>query len=188
MGLEGEAPAGMGEDVADDVVGVVARAGLQEEARRGQQVGDALDVLAFVDYLELVDAVDTPGGFLGGACHPVDAGGDGKGAVGLYLDVEAGAFERAHQSVVELKQGLAAGDHDVARGKCRYLPYNLGGAHLGVGREVGVAEGAAAVAAAETQKHGGCAGVESLALQRVEDFVYAIHVGHKSLFSDCGDM
>lgn len=65
MGLEGEAPARMGEDVVDHLGGVESGAGLEEEMACGEQVGDGLDVLTLIHYLELVDASYLPGGVLG---------------------------------------------------------------------------------------------------------------------------
>ncbi len=108
VGLEGEAPAGVGLAVGDGGGGVGlavgAVHGLEEEGGEGE-VGEALGLGAGLgeDQLQLIAGGDDEvGAGFGGQAHPVDAvfggaGGQGLGAVGFDGDGEASGMEAAAQ-------------------------------------------------------------------------------------------
>lgn len=164
----------MAEDICHGLGRVLLGAGLEEASRAVEEGGGELGVLTLINDFYLVDAVDCVGRLLGRASDPVDLGGRRQRAVGFDLHVEAAELEQAEQVAVELEQRLSAGAHQMARRKCGHGVGNLGGRHEGERGEVGVAEGAGAVAARKTQEHRRCARVPPLALERVENFVYGV--------------
>ena len=73
VGLEGEAPAWVAEDVVDDFRCVCAGAGLKKQMVGGDAVGYRLDILTGIHYLKFVTVCQNhfAAGF-GGAGYPVD--------------------------------------------------------------------------------------------------------------------
>lgn len=174
MGLEREGPAGVDLDVVDAGVGVGAAEGLEGvDGGRGEHGGDGLGVAAgSEDEFQFVDARDCVGGRFGRACNPVDGVGQRERAVGLDVDTTAGAVKGVDQGGGELQGGLAASDDGQGAGWVDgYGGDDFRFGHLGGAAEVGVAEEACAVAAAEAHEYGGMAGPSAFALEGVENFV-----------------
>lgn len=132
---------------------------------------------------------------------PVDACGDGEGAVGFYCDFEAAFLHSCDQGLVQLKKGFAAGADYIrftaagpeALHQVRALVLGVAPAVGAVGtdkiRVTKLTDGSVAVffaaapevAAGEAQEHGGAAGLGTFALEGVEGFFYFIisFAGHR---------
>ena len=147
MGLQAQAPLRVLHAVLDGLFGVGqaggAVHGLQEEVlevqvfeARGQGVGLGVDQLEFVAAFD-----DDRRGAFGADADPVDAGRRLDGAVGFDGDGEAARVDDGEQGRVELQQGFAAGEDDVAVGGV-----GAPGGFDGVGEPFGGGEFAAAVA------------------------------------------
>lgn len=182
VGLQGEVPEGMVQNVGDAGAevggvpgGVGAVAGLQAvaaDAAVGQRGGvdDIFGVVEVKYDFQFVDALyrrDAP--VFGRACHPVDkpfqAVAQRQGAVCLDLHRAPLGVKLPDQCRGELQQGFASGNHHVPGRMAAYLGHNLVVGHLAAAAMVGVAEIACHVASAQPYEHRRGAGVEPLALQ-----------------------
>lgn len=128
---------------------------------------------------------------------PVDAVWHGHRAVRLYGDRKAASMQCIDQVLVDLEHGLPACQHDEGRAvACRaggtagarqivgrrefaasgaVCPYEICIAEAALGRRaVGLPAGPQ-IAPREPAEHGGRAGIRTLALERIEDFLDLIH-------------
>ena len=117
MGLEGEAPAGAGEDAGDGFLRIGAGAGL-EEMPVGGEAGPAVHgcVVTGIDQLEFIGAGEDDAAVAPEAGDvrfrtegdPVGPLRNLTGPVGLDMDKEAGGMEGFHQAGICLERRLAA--------------------------------------------------------------------------------
>ena len=191
MRLQGESPLGVvehgldgGLHVAEPLFLILDPAGLQVAVGGGDAVVLG-QVLAQIDDLEFVAAGEHHGqvAAVAKACfgrqgHPVDAVGQGTGAVGLDGDALARhLLESRHKILVYPQRRLAAREHDKRSPRVlHHLPDNLGQRHHRALLVLRVTEGAMQVAAAQPDKHAGGTRVVALALQREENLVNFVHV------------
>ena len=192
MGLNpGDGSAGDG-SVLFDIAGV---AGLDEEPPSYPPKGGRLGVPETFPFLEGVEGrvVWVSGGeddfkfiargedgrgagtesILRGEGDPVDARGKGARAVGLYGYLKACGMEGGDEELIDKKGGLSAGEDKKPPGTF-YFFHNFLCRHQRVGLVVGVAEGAAEIAAAEAYEDGRATGIDAFALQTVEYLVNRI--------------
>ena len=182
VGLEGEAPGGVGLAVFNGFVkqeavfpGVAGVAGLEETPVCNDRIVD-VHVLAGVDDFQFIALweADLCGGnhvVLRGTGDPVNAVRKRMGAVGFDGDVSAAGMEGRDKFICQEKGGFAAGDDGEAGGifrdgrddfLCRHETAFLMG---------GVAEGAAEIAAGKAHEDGGSAGVVAFSLKGIKYFV-----------------
>ena len=189
--MQGESPLGVvehgldgGLHVAEPLFLILDPAGLQVAVGGGDAVVLG-QVLAQIDHLEFVAAGEHHGQVSAVAearlrrqGHPVDAVGQGTGAVGLDGDALARhLLESRHKILVYPQRWLTAREHDKRSPRVlHHLPDNLGQRHHRALLVLRVAEGAMQVAAAQPDKHAGGTRVEALALQREENLVNFVHV------------
>jgi hypothetical protein len=127
---------------------------------------------------------------------PIETGRRGEGAIGFDGDFEAPGVDRADQRLIELQQGLAAGENNkpvrFASGPnaldCHRKGFRAGKTSAAPpvhSHEIGIAETANGggtifllagpeIAAGKAAKYGGAPGVRAFALQSEEDFLYRI--------------
>ena len=110
---------------------------------------------------------------LGGKCDPVDTSGKGARAVGLYGYLKACGMEGGDEELIDKKGGLSAGEDKKPPGTF-YFFHNFLCRHQRVGLVVGVAEGAAEIAATETHKDSRATRIDAFALQTIENLVNRI--------------
>lgn len=154
---------------------VAARTWLQEEMRGGQALV-LCQVLPLVHHLHLVDMLQPQlSALLGRAGHPVYAFGQGACAVGLYADVLACAVQHGYKTAVYPQRRLSAGEYHHACRVFLHFGQDVIVAHHGAAFVLCVAEGTLEVAPRKAHKHRGRAGVETFALQAVENLVNLSH-------------
>ena len=127
---------------------------------------------------------------------PIDAGRRGKRPIGFDGDFETPGMDRADQRLIELQQGLAAGENNKpVRFATGPSALDCHGKRFGVSKaaaarpvqphEIGIAKAANGeatisflagpeIAAGKAAKYGGAPGVRAFALQREEDFLHRI--------------
>jgi len=188
--LQGESPLGVvehgldgGLHVAMALFLILHPAGLQVAVGGGDVVVLG-QVLAQIDDLEFVATGEHYGqvAAVAKACfgrqgHPVDAVGQGTGAVGLDGDALARhLLESRHKILVYPQRWLTAREHDKRSPRVlHHLPDNLGQRHHRALLVLRVAEGTTQVASAQPDEYAGGARVVTLALQGLEDLVNLPH-------------
>ncbi len=189
----------MAQAIVDRARGVLCDLGPVHRLQREALEGEALESLGCgcglrIDQLQLVPlAQHKLAAALRADADPVEPLGRRDRAIGLDADLEAAGMERIDQSVVDLQQRLAAGQHHVAvlggfsplrgDGVGEFHGGGVTAAESAVGAdEIRVAEltgrisavGLAAapeVAAGKTAEHGCASGMGAFALQGQEDFL-----------------
>lgn len=180
MGLEGEAPAGMGEGVGDGGAQIAFGSGgiaghvawLQTPfGGYGHQRRVAVHRLPAVNHLQLIDAVENHRGILGRTCNPVDRRWERKRAVCFHLHEAPCGMQCVNECAGELYGRFAPGDNHVARRECRHMLHHLGIRHPDGRMMVGVAERTPEVASRQAHEHCRRSGEMPLALQGVKYLV-----------------
>ena len=185
VGLEGEAPGGVGEDVRDSLSRVAAGAGLEEvpPCREGGPFFngtvseiDELDLVGFLKDDRSV-AFQTGDVFLGAQRNPVNAFRKGAGSVGLDMDPETGSMEGIDEGRIGLQGRFAAGKADAIDPGTLFpgAVDNIFCAHFQEIAMVGVAERTRKVAPAHANEDNRGSGPEAFALEAAEYFVDPVH-------------
>ena len=176
MRLQAQSPRRVGKDVANHLGRVLARAGLKEVIGGGKG-GVSLQRLPGIDHFQLVHSADGQRcALLRRAGDPIYAIGQCVCAVGLDANILARRMQAAHEGLVYPQRRLSAREDYHAAGVDAYSGHDLIVAHQLALFVACVAEGAAQVAARETDEYGGCTRVVTLALQAVE---YLVNLSHR---------
>lgn len=182
VGLEGEAPGGVGLAVFNGFMkkeavfpGVAGVAGLEETPVCNDRIVD-VHVLAGVDDFQFIALweADLCGGnhiVLRGTGDPVNAGRKRMGAVGFDGDVSAAGMEGRDKFICQEKGGFAAGDDDEERGIFRYCGDDFLCRHETAFLMGGIAERTAEIAAGKAHEDGWSAGMVAFSLKGIKYFV-----------------
>ena len=182
VGLEGEAPGGVGLAVFNGFVkqeavfpGIAGVAGLEEAPVCNDGIVDA-HVLAGIDDFQFIAfcEADLCGGnhvVLRGTGDPVNAGRKSMGAVGFDGDVSAAGMEGRNKFICQEKGGFSAGDDSEAGGICRDGRDDFLCRHETAFLMGGIAERTAEIAAGKAHEDGGSAGMVAFSLKGIKYFV-----------------